>query len=122
MRNLPEIVQQAAWHRFIRDDLASNRGRIILLLLCLAGPVCSTFMQYSFIFCNRLSYVVPNNAVKFRDPGLNPSLEIRPKVVADYIFHFFRHSFRLEVASDVISGKTIQEVGADVQICGQLTL
>ena len=67
----------------------------------LAGPVLRTFVQYSIAFCTRqeaandvmsglfVRLIVPNKIVKFRDPCLNRSREIRPKAIGDGSFDRF---------------------------------
>ena len=64
----------------------------------LCAPVLRTFVQYLIAFYSRLeadgdviyeSFVrltVPDQYVKFRDPRLNRSLEIRPETVGGGIF------------------------------------
>ena len=65
--------------------------------------------------------IVPD--VKFRDPRVNRSGEIRHEVIGGGIFDsFFRDNFRPEVASVVVS-RAVVEVGTDVGvILGQTVL
>ena len=53
---------------------------------------------------------VPNKFVKFRDPRLNRSPEIRPEAVRGGILTAFvnLHKCRPEVAGDVIFGVTVE--------------
>ena len=68
---------------------------------------------------------VPDRWVKFRDPRLNHSGEIRPKAVGCCIFSRFSNFYkcRPEVAGDVISGVALEHVGMDVHAkCGESML
>ena len=64
--------------------------------------------------------IVPDKYVKFRgpcDPRLNRSGAIRPKAVGSGIFDSLsRDNCRRKVASDIISGVAIEEVGRDVRV------
>ena len=72
----------------ISGNLALNHGRIIRVSVGLDGLVLSTFMQYSVAFCSFweiasdvistifMSHVKHDDAIIFRDPGLNRSREI----------------------------------------------
>ena len=87
-----------------------------------AAPVLRTFLQYSFAFCSRpevandvmsgrfVRLVDPDQCVKFRDPRLHRSPEIRPEAVGGGIFgHFWNfHKCRPEVAGDVISDTAVE--------------
>ena len=59
---------------------------------------------------------VPDKRVKFRDPKLNRSGEIRPKAVGCSILGIFSNfdKCRLEAAGDVISGVALDKAGVNV--------
>ena len=59
-----------------------------------------------------MGLTVLDECVKFRDPGLNHSGEIRPKAVGCGIFSNFDKCL-LETAGDVISGVALGYVGMD---------
>ena len=79
-------------------------------------------VQYLIAFCSRpeavsdvvsggfVMLIVLDKCVKFRDPHLHRFREHRPKAVEDGIFFnsFFHGNFRLEVASEVISGVAVE--------------
>ena len=77
----------------IRINLGDSRLSRSNYSTVLVGPTLLTFIQYSVVICSRLEaandvissrfvrLIVPDNFVKFCDPRLNCSLEIRPKVL-----------------------------------------
>ena len=96
---------------FINARCGSLSNRWAFLSICLpaqhvsesfdslpTGSVFCTLVHYSLPFCSRLEtasdvmsrrvvrLIVPDKAVKFRDPRLNRSRESRPKVVGGGIF------------------------------------
>ena len=99
-----------------------------MILLFAAGPVQSTFIHCPVAFCNRaeecsevissraVSHIVPDKVGKFRDPGLNRSLEIRIQIAIEGIFVGFFVIFRPQVVSDVISGTSVEEVELDPSV------
>ena len=99
----------------------------------LAGPVVSTsLLQYLILFCtfpeadsdatsgNYVAKMVHVNAMKFVYLALHLSWDIRLKVVVCGIL--YRYDFRPEVASDVIYGTAIENVGLDVHVKNRLFL
>ena len=60
---------------------------------------------------------VPDKSVKFYDPRLNRSSEIRPKAVGCGIFCRFSYldKCQSDVASHVISGVGVDQVGVEVR-------
>ena len=60
--------------------------------------------------------VVPNNAVRFRNPRLNHSRNIRLKSSGAALRQFFRDNFQPEVASGIISGATVDKVGVGISV------
>ena len=56
--------------------------------------------------------IVPDTVLKFRDPGLKSSREIRPKAVGGGIFG----RFSLAIADVVMPGVATGHVGSDVRI------
>ena len=87
----------------------------------LAAPVLRTFVQYLIAFCSRPKGpgdVISGRSVelinvKFRDPRLSCSGEIRPRVMRDGIFaNVF--AITSKVVSDVIFGVAVNYFGSDV--------
>ena len=90
-----------------------------------AETVLRTYAQYSVAVCSPseaasdgmsgsfVGLTVPNKFVKFRDPRLNLSGEIRPKALHFRPFSNF-DKCRLEVAGDVISGVAVDWISVDV--------
>ena len=88
-----------------------------------AGLPLRTFMQYSFAFGSRLeatsdvmsrrfvSMIVPDNIV-ILVKTVREKFDPKPSEAA--FLSFFRDNFRPEVASDIISGLSVDEVGLDV--------
>ena len=108
----------------INGDLISYPGRIIQLFS--GWTRFTNFMQHKSTFCSQLAKLVnqqaasdvisnvfarcvPNNAVKFRDSGLNHCREIRLQVVENGISTFVGDNLRQEVAGDVISGVIVED-------------
>ena len=62
--------------------------------------------------------IVRDTPVKFRDPRLNHSREIRPKAVGGGIFNRFLNvdNFQPEEVSDIISGVVVELRGMDIQV------
>ena len=54
--------------------------------------------------------------VKFHDPGLNPSLEIRPESIGASFSNVLERNFQPEVDSDVISCAIVDQPGLKVSV------
>ena len=70
-----------------------------------------------------IGLTVPDKCVKFRDPRLNGSREIRPKAVGCGIFGRFSNFSKClpAVAGDVIFGVTSGYVSADARLWGRMS-
>ena len=86
-------------------------------------------MQYLIAFCTRLEAaiddisgrfvwsIVPDRQVKFCYSRTNRSREMPPEAVGGSIFEgFIRDNIRPEVASEVISGVKVEQVGVNVRV------
>ena len=84
-----------------------------------AGPILRKLMQHSFALCSRseaandvafgplVRLIDPGKFIKFRDPRLNRSREIRPMPPETEFFSDFSENFRPDVASGVTSSATV---------------
>ena len=87
------------------------------------GPVLYTFMQYSIAFCSRpeaangatsgifVGPIVANKNAKFDGHRTSGSRKISPEGVGGGIIDVFRHNFRPEVVSDVVSSVIADPTG-----------
>ena len=77
----------------------------------MTSPILRTFMQHSVTYfaadrpeATFVNHTVPDNAVKYRDPGLSCCREIRLlSSKATFLTVFFRDNFPLQATSEVIS-------------------